>query len=317
MPNSAELLVNLIALSALRKEDGKVKEFAERLLKLRPQSRAGSTGTGRGRARPRRLQRGRAALFATGESRGGFAMKDGSTWASRIRKPDAWNRPATRIAKPRAFVRTRWKPTRISASVLQERGDLAGARRAYERVLDQQPDLPGALWNLALAGGARRQSRRSRNSSSKSWSPLKPDFEDAAFRLGFLQLQRGEYASAVDSFETCLKKSKDWVDALLNLGLAVLEVRRPGRRVRNFRPRAPAAAEKHRRPARADRHRDRAQGSQDRRSELHQKLTALGERSVELSYNLGLLLQAAGENKAAADAIRSPSIRSRISPKRC
>src|SRR5438445_614612 len=37
-PNSADLLVNLIALSSARKDDGKVKEFAERLLKLRPQS---------------------------------------------------------------------------------------------------------------------------------------------------------------------------------------------------------------------------------------------------------------------------------------
>ena len=49
---------------------------------------------------------------------------------------------------------------------------------------------------------------------------MKPDWEDAAFRLGFLQLQRGEYAGAVDSFEICLKKRKDWVEALINLGLA-------------------------------------------------------------------------------------------------
>ena len=64
--------VNLIALSALRKEDGKVKEYAERLLKLRPQSPAGSARARVGRARPRRLQRGRAALLATGEGRAGF-----------------------------------------------------------------------------------------------------------------------------------------------------------------------------------------------------------------------------------------------------
>src|ERR1019366_411473 len=47
-----------------------------------------------------------------------------------------------------------------------------------------------------------------------------PTWEDAAFRLGYLQLQRAEYARAVGSFETCLKKRGDWIEALVNLGLA-------------------------------------------------------------------------------------------------
>jgi tetratricopeptide (TPR) repeat protein len=38
--------------------------------------------------------------------------------------------------------------------------------------------------------------------------------------------------------------------------------------------------------------------------ELHQKLTTLGERSVELSYNLGLLLQSVGDQEAAAECYR-------------
>jgi tetratricopeptide (TPR) repeat protein len=38
-PNSSELLANLIALAAARKEDAKVKEFADRLFRLHPQSR--------------------------------------------------------------------------------------------------------------------------------------------------------------------------------------------------------------------------------------------------------------------------------------
>ena len=49
---------------------------------------------------------------------------------------------------------------------------------------------------------------------------LKPDWEDAAFRLGFLQIQRGDFAAAVDSFELCIKQRGDWVEALVNLGLA-------------------------------------------------------------------------------------------------
>ena len=41
--------------------------------------------------------------------------------------------------------------------------------------------------------------------------------------------------------------------------------------------------------------------------ELHQKLTALGERSLELSYNLGLLLQSAGEAEKAAECYQVAS----------
>ena len=83
-------------------------------------------------------------------------MKDGSTWASLIRKPDAWNRPATPIAKQPACVPTLPKPAANLGVILQERGDLAGARNAYTKVLAQQPDLPGAL----VEPGADRRTRR-------------------------------------------------------------------------------------------------------------------------------------------------------------
>ena len=46
---------------------------------------------------------------------------------------------------------------------------------------------------------------------------VKPDWEDAAFRLGFLQLQRGDYASAVDSFNAvwdhCVRECVDELGA--------------------------------------------------------------------------------------------------------
>jgi tetratricopeptide (TPR) repeat protein len=39
--------------------------------------------------------------------------------------------------------------------------------------------------------------------------------------------------------------------------------------------------------------------------DLQQKLKGLGEPSLELSYNLGLLLQSAGQNDAAAECYES------------
>src|SRR5262249_43505630 len=113
-------------------------------------------------------------------------------------------------------------------------------------------------------------------------------------------LQRQEYASAVDSFETCLKKKKDWLEALLNLGLACWKFEDLDAATETFN-RALAIQPKNTDALRALTAIAIERKDHKRAWELHQKLTALGERSIELSYNLGLLLQAAGENKLAAE----------------
>ncbi len=127
---------------------------------------------------------------------------------------------------------------------------------------------------------------------------VKSDWEDAAFRLGFLQLQRGEYAGAVDSFEVCLNKRRDWVEALINLGLAFWK----------FEDLDGAAQTFHRvltlQPANTDALRALTAIAIERKDprlalELHQKATGLGEPSPELSFNLGLLLQSIGDEAAS------------------
>lgn len=202
---------------------------------------------------------------------------------------------------------TRIRPDAVEANanlgvVLQERADVAGARRAYERVLSTTPEVPGVLWNLALLLERDGKTEEAEGYFEKLVA-VNPNFEDAAFRLGFLQLQRAEYASAVDSFETCLKKKKDWIEALLNLGLACWKFED-----------LDAAAETFGRaltldPRNVDALRALTAIAIERKDhqrgwELLQKLTALGERPVELSYNLGLLLQSAGENVSAIECYR-------------
>jgi protein O-GlcNAc transferase len=186
--------------------------------------------------------------------------------------------------------------------VLQERGDLAGARRAYERVLSSSPELPGALWNLALVLEREGKAEEAEGYFEKLVA-VSPNFEDAAFRLGFLQLQRAEYASAVDSFETCLKKRKDWLEALLNLGLACWKFEDLDAAAETF-GRALALDPKNIDALRALTAIAIERKDHQRGWELLQKLTALGERPVELSYNLGLLLQSAGENSSAVECYR-------------
>ena len=113
-----------------------------------------------------------------------------------------------------------------------------------------------------------------------------------------------EYASAVDSFEMCLKKRKDWVDALLNLGLACWKFEDLDAASETF-GRVLALQPKNSDALRALTAIAIERKDHKRAWEMRQKLTTTGERSVELSYNLGLLLQAVGEHKMAAECYQS------------
>ena len=132
---------------------------------------------------------------------------------------------------------------------------------------------------------------------------VKPDFDEVTrlFASAFANCSAAKIRQrTVDSFETCLKKRKDWPEALLNLGLACWK----------FEDLDAATDTFHRvlalQPKNTDALRALIAIAIDRKDhkrawDLLQKLNAAGDRSVELSYNLGLLLQAAGENKLAAE----------------
>src|SRR5262249_17387856 len=156
-------------------------------------------------------------------------------------------------------------------------------------------EIPGLLWNLALLA-ERENKHQEAELCLEKLAKLKPDWEDAAFRLGYWQLERGEYAGAVDNFEAFLKKRKDSAEALLNLGLAhwkfgdtagaaeaygrVLALKPANGTAQTAALRALAAMAIE-------------AGDHKRALELHQKLASAGGRSVEVSYNTGLLLQSA------------------------
>ena len=109
---------------------------------------------------------------------------------------------------------------------------------------------------------------------------------------------------AVDSFEICLKKRKDWVEALLNLGLAFWKFED-----------LDAAAQAFNRvvflqPQNADALRALIAIAIERKNaklawELHQKARALGGGSPELAFNLGLLLQSMGDETLAAECYQA------------
>ncbi len=104
-------------------------------------------------------------------------------------------------------------------AALEGRGERAAATEAYLRALTHSPEMPGVLWNMAISADQSRQSDRAVEYFARLVK-IAPGFEDAAFRLGFLQLQRGEYADASRSFEICVAQRSNWTEALSNLGLA-------------------------------------------------------------------------------------------------
>jgi tetratricopeptide (TPR) repeat protein len=163
--------------------------------------------------------------------------------------------------------------------------------------------LPGALWNLALA--AEREGRT--EEAEKLFERLlaaEPDWQDAAFRLGYLQFQRGEYAGAVDCFEACVKKRHDWVEALLNLGLASWKFEDLEAAAATFRQ-ILTVNPKHVDALRSLTAVAIEQKNSGEALECIRQLDSLGAPSPELSYNLGLLLQSMGDYTGAAECYRA------------
>ncbi|MDP9115228.1 MAG: tetratricopeptide repeat protein, partial [Acidobacteriota bacterium] len=164
-------------------------------------------------------------------------------------------------------------------------------------------DLGGVLWNLALAAERDGNAEETEKLLERLLA-VEPERQDAAFRLGYLQLQRGEYAGAVDSFEACLKKRKDWLEAWLNLGLACWKfgdldaAAAAFRAVLAMNPKQPDGLRSLAAVAIEQKNAAEAQ-------EAMKKLAALGASMPELNYNLGLLLQAAGDHNGAAECYRT------------
>lgn len=133
---------------------------------------------------------------------------------------------------------------------------------------------------------------------------VNPDWEDAAFRLGFLQLKKGKYADAARSFEICLQKQPTALEPLLNQALAYWK----GGDLR-------AATTTYQKilaldPSHLDAMRALTAIAIERKDAndalaAHETFAAAGGRSAELSFNLGLLLQSLGDSASAVQLYRA------------
>ena len=122
-------------------------------------------------------------------------------------------------------------------------------------------------------------------------------------RIGYARLLRGDAAGSIEPFRVCVSKRPDWLDALVNLGVAQ-------RRLGDLEAAKTAftqAAARH--PESIDALRGLAavavdQGDYVLALDTEAKLEQLGERSAELNYNIGVLLQQSNLQEDAARSYR-------------
>jgi tetratricopeptide (TPR) repeat protein len=183
--------------------------------------------------------------------------------------------------------------------VRQELNDLGAACSAYETALRIDPDQPGVLWNLALVleqQGERGEAEHILGRIEQS----APEWGDACFRLGYLRLLRGDYAASAESFETCLRLRRDWIEAYLNAGIAYARLGQTDQARRCFQDAHLL------RPEFADAVRGLAALALDQRNleealQFHRQLIDLGDHSPELYYNVALICHHRGKLTEAVD----------------
>ena len=297
LPNNAnnpEILGNLLALCVAREDHARVREYSDRLLKLRPQSRLALEG-----------------LITASLARNDY--KSAAQYGSQLVKmsPDcfeAWydlgfaNQQLERYDQASHAYD---KATRLKADaaafanlglILAARGDAVGARKAHERAIELAPSNPGPLWNLSLFY-AQQGDAEEAELALEQLVELKPDWPEAWFRLGLMRLARTDYPSAAEAFDLCLKLRPGWPDAALNGGISRYHAGDLEGARRGFQAAATAGLGEGWKGLAAV---SAANGEGARAADEYEKAAGFGVKCGELAYNVGLALQNSGDCTGAA-----------------
>ena len=304
LPNNsadAELVTNVIRLALERKEYDKVREYSEKLLKLRPNAQAGLSGMiaaamARGDHKSAAQLGAQLVKTASSSFEAWFNLGVAYQKTNRLEQAGQAYAEALKLKPDSALAYANLGAT------LQERGDQPEARKAYERALQLEPENTTALWNLAIV-----QERLGNPSETEKCIEklveVDPEREEAWFRVGYLRLLRGDAAGSIEPFRVCVSKRSDWLEALMNLGVAQRRLDDLEAAKATFT----RAVAQH--PQSADALRALAavavdQGDYVLALDAEAKLDQLGERIPELNYNIGVLLQQSNLQEDAARSYR-------------
>jgi tetratricopeptide (TPR) repeat protein len=187
----------------------------------------------------------------------------------------------------------------ILATVQLGQNDSAGARRSLEAALKIDPKHTSAielLAELAEKGGDLAEAERMWTRLAAAVPPEKSGA--ATLHAGAVRLQMGDAAGAVDAFAKYLELDPESMEARVNLGIAQWRSGEAGAAVETLQD----VIASH--PGLAEAWYAYAYAAIDiedyaAAKKAFEALAGLGDRSAEVAYNLGLLLQQAGELDAA------------------
>jgi tetratricopeptide (TPR) repeat protein len=173
-------------------------------------------------------------------------------------------------------------------ALLHKHGEIEEAGSCYQRALKIEPDHAGPLYNAAML--IEQQGKADQAEALY----LKSDSEGAWFRLGLLRLRRGDYQGAIEALTTCIEKREAWPEAEFNLALARWKAGEPQPAAEGFSrvlELDPDCLDAVRALAAVSIELNLTEQALD----LHARLIESGERTPELFYNTGLLLQKSGQ----------------------
>lgn len=293
-----ECATNLVVIAMSRKDQGMLREWSEKLLQLQPSSQTALEGLA-------------ANAFSTDDYEaaatycGKLVEYSPAQFERWFNLGVAYHRiqrfnEATEAYQEALRLRPDAKQAYVNlGAVYQENGDLRSARASYEQALRIAPDLSDVQFNLA----AILEKEGKRDEAERLYVRIlsrEPDLEDAWFRLGYLRLERQAWREAADAFLACVRRRPSWPEAQLNLALSFWNMGDREAAAKSFE------AVLSLQPASLDALRGLAALAIEKQDfeqalDLQARLIEAGERSPELFYNTGLLLQKSGQ---VDDAIR-------------
>jgi tetratricopeptide (TPR) repeat protein len=189
------------------------------------------------------------------------------------------------------------------AAVYHEMGDLQSSCRALDAALAVAPERTDLRYQRAVAIEEQGRAEEAEPLYAELAEQDFPEREDAQFRLGYLKLQRGDYAGAADCLRACLQKRPSWTAAELNLALAYWKLGKHSQSqevLLELLQREPGNLEAVRgMSANALEQKDMAGALK-----WHLSLQELGDRSPEVLQNTAILYQQAGEIGSAIRTYR-------------
>jgi tetratricopeptide (TPR) repeat protein len=300
-PKLEEALVNLIAMSVEQANDSGVREYCGKLLAIRPDSKIALEALMAADLAAAKYE----AACSTGERLTRLAPDSFEAWFNYGVACHGAQRSDEAIAAFSKASRIRPKSVEASSNLgkaCHAKGDLEAAKAAYESALKLSPDNPAVLWNLVLVAeqsGAPRDAEK----FCALLAAKAPKSDAVAFRLGCLRFDRGDFKGSADAYRSCLKTKPDWPAAQLNLGLALWKSgnREEARQKLEAISTAPYITEALHYLALI------AVEREDYNAALgyYKSLADGGERSPELFYNTGLIMQNLGLLEDAANQYRA------------